>query len=112
MKQITILLAFLTGTTLLADIEKGKAVFAANCATCHKVNGGLALGPDMNMVSYTRRKAEIEYYVRDPYSLAKTFGYSANAMPTLPLEDQEFKDVAEYIDSLQPFKKWMKKKKS
>jgi len=110
MKHIIILLTFLTGTTLVADIEKGKAVFAANCATCHKVNGGSALGPDMNIVSYTRRKAEIEYYVRDPYSLAKTFGYSANGMPTLPLEDQEFKDVADYIDSLQPFKKWMKKK--
>ena len=109
MKQITILLTLLIGTNLLANVEKGKAVFAANCATCHKVNGGSALGPDMNIVSYTRRKAEIEYYVRDPYSMAITFGYSANAMPTLPLEDQEFKDVADYIDSLQPFKKWMKK---
>jgi len=42
--------------------------------------------------------------VKDPYSLAETFGYSANAMPTLPLEDQEFKDVAEYISSLHPLK--------
>jgi hypothetical protein len=32
-------------------------------------------------------------------------------MPTLPLEDQEFKDVADYISSLQPFKKWMIQKK-
>jgi cytochrome c553 len=32
-------------------------------------------------------------------------------MPTLPLEDQQFKDVADYISSLQPFKKWMIKKK-
>jgi mono/diheme cytochrome c family protein len=112
MKQITILLAFLTGTTLLADIEKGKAVFAANCATCHTVNGGNALGPDMNIVSYTRKKEDIAQYAKDPYSLYEKFGYSANAMPTLPLEDQEFKDVADYIDSLQPFKKWMKKKKS
>ena len=110
MKQIIILLAFLTGTTLLADIEKGKAVFASNCATCHTVNGGSALGPDMNIVSYTRKKENIETYSKDPYSLYEKFGYSANAMPTLPLEDQEFKDVAEYIDSLQPFKKWMKKK--
>ena len=112
MKQITILLAFLTGTTLLADIEKGKAVFAANCATCHTVNGGSALGPDMNIVSYTRKKEDIETYSKDPYSLFEKFGYSANAMPTLPLEDQEFQDVADYIDSLQPFKKWMKKEKS
>ncbi len=110
MKQITILLAFIIGTNLLADIEKGKAVFAANCATCHKVNGGSALGPDMNIVSYTRKKEDIETYAKDPYSLYEKFGYSANAMPTLPLEDQEFKDVADYIDSLQPFKKWMKKK--
>jgi len=111
MKHITILLALLIGTDLLANVENGKAVFAANCATCHTVNGGSALGPDMNIVSYTRKKEDLEDYSRDPYKFYKTFGYSANAMPTLPLEDQEFKDVADYIDSLQPFKKWMKKKK-
>jgi len=32
-------------------------------------------------------------------------------MPTLPLEDKEIKDVADYISSLQPFKIWMKKSK-
>ena len=109
MKQIIILLAFLTGTNLLANAENGKKVFAANCAICHTVNGGNALGPDMNLVSYTRHKEEIAAYAKDPYSLYEKFGYSANAMPTLPLEDQEFKDVADYISSLQPFKKWMKK---
>ena len=109
MKQITILLTLLIGTDLLANVENGKAVFAANCAICHTVNGGSAMGPDMNIVSYTRKKEDIETYAKDPYSLYEKFGYSANAMPTLPLEDQEFKDVADYIDSLQAFKKWMKK---
>ncbi|BAF71228.1 c-type cytochrome [Sulfurovum sp. NBC37-1] len=107
----TLLLIFLLGTSLFADVEKGKAVYAANCAICHTVNGGNALGPDFNMVSYTRTKEEIAAYAKDPYSLYKKFGHSANAMPTLPLEDQEFKDVADYISSLQPFKKWMIKKK-
>ena len=111
MKHITILLALLIGTDLLANVKSGKAVFAANCATCHTVNGGSALGPDMNIVSYTRTKEALEDYTRDPYKFYKTFGYSANAMPTLPLEKHEVKDVAAYIDSLQPFKKWMKKKK-
>jgi mono/diheme cytochrome c family protein len=97
---------------LLADVEKGKAVYAANCAICHTVNGGRAMGPDFNIVSYTRTKEEIAQYAKDPYSLYEKFGYSANAMPTLPLEDEEFKDVADYISSLQPFKKWMIKKKS
>jgi mono/diheme cytochrome c family protein len=111
MKKISFFLTTLTLTTLFADIEKGKAVYTANCATCHTVNGGRALGPDFNIVSYTRTKEEIASYAKDPYSLYKKFGYSANAMPTLPLSDEEFKDVADYISSLQPFKKWMIKKK-
>ncbi len=109
MKQLIFLLFILTTTHLFADIEKGKAVYAANCAICHTVNGGRAMGPDFNIVSYTRKKERIAQYAKDPYSLYKAFGYSANAMPTLPLEDEEFQDVADYIDSLQPFKKWMKK---
>lgn len=109
MKQLIFLLFILTTTHLLADIEKGKAVYDANCAICHTVNGGRAMGPDFNIVSYTRKKERIAQYAKDPYSLYKTFGYSANAMPTLPLKDEEFQDVADYIDSLQPFKKWMKK---
>ena len=112
MKQITLLLTFLVSTQLLADVEKGKAVYAANCAICHTVNGGRAMGPDFNLVSYTKTKESIAAYAKDPYSLYEKFGYSANAMPTLPLEDEEFKNVAEYISSLQPFKKWMIKKKS
>jgi len=117
MKQTLFLIILLSITTLQANadnsknIENGKKVFAANCAICHTVNGGSALGPDMNLVSYSRKKEEIAQYAKDPYSLYEKFGYSANAMPTLPLEDQEFKDVADYISSLQPFKKWMKKKK-
>ena len=112
MKQITLLLTFLVSTQLLADVEKGKAVYAANCAICHTVNGGRAMGPDFNIVSYTRTKEEIAHYAEDPYAYYEEFGYSANAMPTLPLEDEEFKNVADYISSLQPFKKWMIKKKS
>lgn len=107
MKHIYIILTLLATTTLFANVEAGKKVFAANCAICHTTNGGRALGPDMNLVAYTRHKKEIEAYAKDPSAFYKAFGYSANAMPTLPLEDQEFKDVADYISSLQPFKKWM-----
>jgi len=110
-KIATLLLLSFVHTTLQADIEKGKKVYAENCATCHTVNGGNALGPDFNMVSYTRKREDIKQYAKDPYSMYEKFGYGANAMPTLPLEDQEFEDVADYIDSLQPFKKWMIKKK-
>ena len=36
----TLLLILLLGTSLFADVEKGKAVYAANCAICHTINGG------------------------------------------------------------------------
>ncbi len=112
MKKIIFLVLYLSVVNAIADVSKGKAVYSANCAMCHTVNGGQALGPDFNMVSYTRKKEDIMHYVKDPYSMYKKFGYSANAMPTLPLEDSEIKEVAAYIDSLQPFKKWMIKKKN
>ena len=111
MKKLIISMALLTATNLMADIEAGEKVFKANCVICHSINGGFGgMGPDLNIVAYTRKTALIEQYAKDPDSLYKSFGYSANAMPTLPLEDQEFKDVAEYISSLQPFKQWMIKK--
>jgi len=112
MKKLILTLTLLSGTALMADVEAGEKVYKENCAICHTVNGGSALGPDFNLVSYRRHASEIENYAKDPYSMFKAFGYSANAMPTLPLEDQQFKDVAAYISSLQPFKEWMKKEKS
>jgi len=110
MKKLIISLTLLAGTKLIADVKAGEIVYKENCAMCHTVNGGGGFGPDFNMVSYRRHKEEIEHYAKAPYSLAKTFGYSANAMPTLPLEDEQFKDVADYISSLVKFKKWMIKK--
>jgi mono/diheme cytochrome c family protein len=112
MKKLILSLTLLAGTELIADVKAGEQVYKANCAICHTVNGGEAMGPDFNLVAYKRRTSEIESYAKNPYDLAEKFGYSANAMPTLPLEDQEFKDVAEYISSLQPFKAWMKKEKT
>ena len=111
MKKLLIVAALFGTIALNAEVTAGEKVYKENCAICHTITGGGGMGPDFNMVAYTRHKEEIEYYAKDPYSLYKTFGYSANAMPTLPLEDQQFKDVADYISSLQPFKKWMIKTK-
>ena len=68
------------------------------------------MGLDFNIVSYTRSKEEIIAYITRPGRLFREFGYVANAIPTLPMDKEELRDVADYIDSLQPYKKWMKKK--
>ena len=100
---------FIFAFTLNADIENGKDVYAQNCANCHRVDMKGGMGEDFNIVSYNRKKADIVKYVRTPSKMFRKFGYAANAMPKIPLSEEDIKDVSEYIDSLQPFKKWMKK---
>ena len=106
--KLYIFLLFIT-VILSADIENGKDVYAQNCANCHSTNMKGGMGKDFNIVSYTRKKEDIVKYVRTPSRMFREFGYSANAMPTLPLREKEIEDVSEYIDSLQSFKKWMVK---
>ena len=106
--KLFISLIFIT-LSLSADIENGKDVYAQNCGNCHRVDMKGGMGKDFNIVSYNRTKEEIMAYATAPQAMFAQFGYSANAMPKLPLSDVEIRDVSEYIDSLQPFKKWMKK---
>ncbi len=109
MIKLIVALGILATSNVFADVKAGEKVYKENCAICHTIDGRGGLGPDFNLVAYTRHTKDIEKYAKDPYSMYKAFGYSSNAMPTLPLTDQEFQDVAAYISSLQPFKKWMKK---
>jgi mono/diheme cytochrome c family protein len=99
---------FIISISLNADIIKGKEVYAQNCGNCHRTDMKGGMGKDFNLVSYSRKREDIIRYVTDPSRMYREFGYSANAMPKLPLSEDEIKDVAEYIDSLQKFKKWMK----
>jgi len=109
MKNKILILLILSALTLSADIDNGKDVYAQNCVFCHSVNMGTGMGPDFNMVSYTRKKDEIVKYISSPSTMYRKFGYSSNAMPELRIPPQDIDDVAEYIDSLQSFKIWMKK---
>ena len=102
-------LLLMLSLTLSADIEAGKDVYAQNCANCHSVSMTGGMGPDFNLVSYTRKRVDIARYIESPSTHYRAFGYDANAMPELPLLPQEVEDVSAYIDALQPFKKWMKK---
>ena len=103
-----IITLFIFALTLSANIENGKDVYAQNCANCHRTDMKGGMGKDFNLVSYSRRKEDIVKYVTNPSKMFRKFGYSANAMPKLPLNEQEIKDVSEFIDALQPFKEWMK----
>lgn len=87
----------------------GKKVYLQNCANCHSIDMSGGMGPDLNLVSYKRKKEDIKKYIQDPSEHYEEFGYPSSAMPTLPLKGNEADDVTEFIDKLQPFKEWMKK---
>ena len=94
--------------SLNANMENGKDVYAQNCANCHRTDMKGGMGKDFNIVSYNRKKEDIVKYVRTPSRMFREFGYSSNAMPKIPLSEEDIADVSEFIDSLQPFKVWMK----
>ena len=104
-----IITLFIFAFTLSANIENGKDVYAQNCANCHRTDMKGGMGKDFNIVSYNRKKADIVKYIRTPSRMFREFGYAANAMPKIPLSEDAIRDVSEFIDSLQPFKAWMKK---
>lgn len=107
MKKIFIWLFFVSLS--FADVEKGFDVYKTHCAGCHSITMSGGMGRDFNLVSYERKKEDIFSYIVDPAGNYKRFGYSSNAMPKIAIKPEEASDVAEYIDSLQKFKKWMKK---
>ncbi|RLA82823.1 MAG: cytochrome c [Epsilonproteobacteria bacterium] len=107
MKNNLILILLLLVTNIYASVDDGKQVYLVHCASCHSISMSGGDGKDFNLVSYERTKDEIKSYTMQPNNLYKSFGYSANAMPTLPLTGNEIEDIADYIDSLQPFKKVM-----
>ncbi len=107
MKQILIFILFIS-TTIYADIQNGMKVYDVHCKTCHSINMTGGEGGDFNPISYSRTKQELYRYTLDPLGEYKNFGYAASAMPNIPLLIKDVEDVVEYVDSLQPFKKWMK----
>ncbi len=107
LNKIFILLFFISLAS--ADVEKGFEIYKTHCAGCHSVKMEGSMGRDFNLVSYDRKREDIIRYISDPNSTFREFGYSSNAMPKINIKPQDVNDVAEYIDSLQKFKKWMKK---
>lgn len=94
---------------LEGSVKNGKTVYEVNCANCHSVNMSGGMGKDFNLVSYMRNKNDIKAYVQNPGDEFRRFGYTSNAMPKFNITEEDASDVAEFVDSLQPFKVWMKK---
>ncbi len=86
-------------------VQKGMQVFVANCAACHKLNGGgdAAVGPDLNKPFSPTEYFNTPYLrrlIRDPASVRdwqdrKMPGYSKSA-----LSDAQLNDLLAYLQHM------------
>jgi len=70
---------------LTGDPAAGANVYAANCASCHGVNGEGGTGPAL--AGEAEETAELEDIILN----------GEGEMPAIPLEDQELADVIAYL---------------
>ena len=78
-----------TGAAGSGDDSAGKAVFAANCASCHGADGTGGVGPDLTTLPAAA----------DPAAVTKQVQNGGGIMPSFSgkLSDQEIQDVAAYV---------------
>ncbi len=92
------------------DAEEGRAIWQAQCAACHTIDGGEAIGPTwqglwMSEVALddgstvTADEAYITESIQDPNAQIVE-GYSG-VMPQLDLDDDEIADVIAFIQTLE-----------
>ena len=115
-KALRILLSSLTFILLFTsvisaqegDAEKGKNLFNANCAACHKLDKKL-IGPALEGVSERRSKEWLLAWIRDNNALRASGDADAiaifeeyNGMPMTPypqFSDQDIYDILAYTDN-------------
>ena len=90
------------------DAKKGKGIFNANCAACHKLDKKL-IGPALEGISEKRTKEWLHAWIKDNNALRASGDADAiaiyeefNKMPMMPfpqLSDQDIDDILAYTDN-------------
>jgi mono/diheme cytochrome c family protein len=84
----------MSGTAALGDPVHGKAIFTANCATCHGATGTEGgVGPSLKNEKSRKNYAQTVAWIKNP----------SPPMPKLyptPLAEKDVDDVAAYVQTL------------
>jgi len=73
--------------------ERGKQLFAQNCAVCHAAKGQGGVGPPLKGEASRKSVAQLEAWIKKPLP----------PMPTLypkPLNDDDVTDIAAFVESM------------
>lgn len=73
------------------DQERGKAIFAVNCAGCHGINGDGDVGPNLHNIA--KRRSEISI-------INQVIGGETPPMPKFQASAEDMADLLSYLQNL------------
>ncbi len=101
MRNLLALFLMVFAATSPSWAVSGQKVFETYCWGCHHQTA-MAFGPPFAQIASQRDAATIRAMISDPESVSRTLGYRRNAMPKLPLREEELQAITAYILSYKP----------
>ncbi|MGC8824503.1 MAG: c-type cytochrome [Bacteroidales bacterium] len=86
--------------------DEGEALFKANCAACHNIDGTPLMGPNLKNVTQVRQKAWLKKFITnsrkmyeegDPEARAIIDKYNGSNMPPFSFTDQQLEMLINYL---------------
>lgn len=87
--------------------DKGRYIFASQCAACHTIGHGDKIGPDLLGVTKVRERAWLERFItvpdqmlaeKDPIATALFKQYKEVRMPNLKMADVDLKNLMDFLE--------------
>ena len=88
--------------------DKGRYIFASQCAACHTIGHGVKIGPDLLGVTKVRERGWLERFItepdkmlaeKDPIATALFKQYKEVRMPNLKMADIDLKNLMKFLES-------------
>ncbi|HLY92192.1 MAG TPA: SCO family protein, partial [Candidatus Angelobacter sp.] len=88
--------------------DKGRYIFASQCAACHTIGHGDKIGPDLLGVTKVRDRAWLERFItvpdkmlaeKDPIATVLFKQYKEVRMPNLSMADIDLKNLMKFLES-------------
>lgn len=105
MKNAFFAIAVFSLLTIRINAQSGEELFKSNCSSCHTINGGKLVGPDLSGVYKKQDDAWLTNFIRASQKMVKSGDPAAVAifnefkipMPDFNFSDQQIAGILDYI---------------